>query len=135
MPNFEPPRVGLSFEVDGVRWDTYHDLATNRFYFHNPATKEVTWLDPRVAQWKQLQKAKKRLSPRDRRLIWGVTVVPLAAAVIALSARVVYLQRHYPELLWPTKERKLRYRQRNKEKTPRSRFKISQDGKGGRSAN
>lgn len=29
MPNFEPPRVGLSFEVDGVRWDTYHDLATN----------------------------------------------------------------------------------------------------------
>lgn len=34
----------------------------------------------------------RRLSPGDRRLVWGVTVLPFAAAIFALSARVVYLQ-------------------------------------------
>jgi hypothetical protein len=102
---------------------------------------------------------------------------------------VASLQKFYPELLWPTKERKARKKYRNKEKvgrvmrfqpphaalavplerqgstvcgalpapiaerftiaklvpdlflcgavpqTPRQRFKVSQDGKGGRSAN
>ena len=74
-----------------------------------------------------------------------------------------WLQRYYPELLWPTKERRVRHRFRNREKVlstnpsmpsaplcrgdfagaelcnmrqaPKTRFKVSQDGKGGRSAN
>ena len=44
-------------------------------------------------------------------------------------------QSYFPELLWPTKKRRNRRKFRNKEKSQRQRFKVSQDGKGGRSAN
>lgn len=44
-------------------------------------------------------------------------------------------QKHYPQLLNPTKERKIRNRQNSKFKPQKARGKMNQDGKGGRSAN
>lgn len=45
-------------------------------------------------------------------------------------------QMYYPELLWPTKERKDRRKAAGgKIRTPKARGKMNQDGKGGRSNN
>ena len=109
------------------------------------------------------------LTPKERRLRLSIAVVPLAVFLIAMSARVIYLQvciratacavvphasrlstvfhqststcrvlmtalllpteaesngdaalqKFFPELLWPTKERKARKKYRNKEKVGR----------------
>ena len=43
---------------------------------------------------------------------------------------------YYPDLLWPTKERKARKKTSGgKMKSQKTRGKLNQDGKGGRSAN
>jgi hypothetical protein len=51
------------------------------------------------------------------------------------SPRPAAPQKYYPELLFPTKERKQRREKSSKFKPQKARGKMSQDGKGGRSAN
>lgn len=67
--------------------------------------------------------------------IMMVALVPVLGFTVAMFGRIAYLQIWYPDLLWPTKERKQRYKNSNKFKPQKARGKMSQDGKGGRSAN
>lgn len=127
-----PAAPGLTFQLDGDSWACFQDPLSEKLYFHNHDKEVTQWSDPRVAA---RQRAKKALTPRDKRMRLSIAIIPLAVFLIAMSARIIYLQKYYPDLLWPTKERKARKKYRNKEKMPRQRFKVSQDGKGGRSAN
>ena len=66
----------------------------------------------------------------------AVAIVPLTLFIGGLVARIAYLHTYYPEMLFPTKERKDRRRASGgKFKAQKARGKMSQDGKGGRSAN
>ena len=60
---------------------------------------------------------------------------PFALFFGAMGVRIWYLSRHCPELLHPTKERKVRKIGWGRSKFKQGSNRLSQDGKGGRSAN
>lgn len=133
------------FMYKEVAWYALDDPATERVYFYNTQSKEVQWQDPRM----------KEPNPPGRPIVIGVpdkptesktqepptwtlltiVLVPVFTFTFFMFGRIAYLQIYYPELLWPSKERKQRYKNNNKFKPQKARGKMSQDGKGGRSAN
>ena len=67
--------------------------------------------------------------------VFMVSMVPVMGLAAAMVGRICYLQIYFPDLLWPSRERKYRTRSNAKFKAQKARGKMSQDGKGGRSAN
>ncbi|KAG2485064.1 hypothetical protein HYH03_016161 [Edaphochlamys debaryana] len=134
------------------------DDKSGLYYFVNLATEEAQWHDPRIpasqlskpgdsiefdlsegadskATKAPVEPAKPR-SKTDSITIAVVAMIPILIFVGGTIGRIAYLQMYYPELLWPKKERKHRQRGNNgKVKPQKTRGKMNQDGKGGRSAN
>eukprot|EP00798_Chlamydomonas_sp_ICE-L_P023972 gene23972-9547_t len=63
-----------------------------------------------------------------------VVVLPILLFLAGIFGRIYYLHTYYPELLFPTKTRKVRRAKQAKLKAQKARGKMSQDGKGGSSA-
>lgn len=131
-----------NFFVDAAAFGTFLVFAEpeqGRVYFHNPESGITMWEDPR-----QMIDMSQRINLPDSKpaSIWdtlsvgAVVTVPVLLFIGALFGRIYYLHNYYPELLFPTKERKDRRRTASgKLKAQKARGKMSQDGKGGRSAN
>lgn len=114
-----------TFAVDGVAWEQWEDPATEETYYYNPSTQTSQWGSPRS---KSEEKA-------GRRMMIVICLVPLMGLLSLCFGRIYYLRKNYPDLLNPTKVRKAKTAKRHRMKPMKTRFKISQDGKGGRSAN
>ncbi|GMH44545.1 hypothetical protein BSKO_12497 [Bryopsis sp. KO-2023] len=115
-----------SFAVDDEPWEEWKDPETDETYYFNPDTKISQWGFPR-------SKLEEKIG---RRMMILICVVPLVGLLSLCFGRIYYLKAYYPDLLNPTKVRKPKVAKRGKlGKGFKHRFKISQDGKGGRSAN
>ena len=94
----------------------------------NFASGQCVWDDPRPAF--DLSRTEHRVAVAS---IVGFFVVAFALAVLL---RLRYLRAHYPELLNPTMKRKARKAKwKRRPAYQNSKNRMSQDGKGGRSAN
>ena len=89
----------------------------------------MSWVDPRPPA------PRRPATAAERRRILVLLLSPFALFLAALAARVSYLRAHVPELLWPTKQRKERKKGWGRSKFKQGSNRLSQDGKGGRSAN
>ena len=122
------------FTHEGVAWAAYRDGANGAagaMYFHRKDTGKSQWMDPRAAG----ASAKAKGKPVE----WSgqstmVVVATLVLTVSGFAGRIYYLAKYYPEMLFPTKKRKERKKGWARSKLKQS-GKMSQDGKGGRSAN
>ena len=65
----------------------------------------------------------------------ALALSPVLAFFGALAARVLYLRKAAPDLLHPTMKRKVRKQGWGRSKFKTGSNRMSQDGKGGRSAN
>ena len=120
--------LGDYFEIDGAKWGRFEDPASGASYFHNFASGQSVWDDPRPAF--DLSRTEHRVAVAS---IVGFFVVAFALAVLL---RLRYLRAHYPELLNPTMKRKARKAKwKRRPAYQNSKNRMSQDGKGGRSAN
>ncbi|KAG1663762.1 hypothetical protein FOA52_011813 [Chlamydomonas sp. UWO 241] len=126
----------------------FYDAKQKRVYFHNPETGDTQWEDPRMEarsgsekQSKPKRERAKTPAGKPNNSMWDslsvgvVAMFPVLAFIGAIGARIFYLHVHHPELLFPTKERKDRRKKTAGLKTRKGSGKMSQDGKGGRSAN
>mmetsp|Transcript_40280 Transcript_40280/g.89458 ORF Transcript_40280/g.89458 Transcript_40280/m.89458 type:complete len:170 (+) Transcript_40280:143-652(+) len=123
-----------TFELNGETWMVVEDSQSKKSFYFNKAKNAAQWEDPRESG-----------AIPDEPLVEGPKASPLSLAFIvtvpvilfvgAMAGRIYYLHTNYPELLWPTKERRDRRRNNMKFKPQKARGKMSQDGKGGRSAN
>ncbi|GIL71095.1 hypothetical protein Vretimale_17834 [Volvox reticuliferus] len=126
-----------------TRFFVVKDEASKNIYFINEATSAPQWHDPRgAAPSDEPQNIDIKIPiepPKPKASSLTVAVVAMLPILLfagGTAARVAYLQIYYPELLWPTKERKDRRRAPGgKVKPQKQRGKMNQDGKGGRSAN
>eukprot|EP00793_Prasinoderma_coloniale_P003788 PRCOL_00003165-RA len=106
-------------------WEAYFSEEYGRYYFHHGESGATQWVLPRA--------------PGREHVGWVVSLVVATLVAAAFYFRITYLQKHYPEMLKPTRVRKERAGNRisgfDKFKASKPRGKMSQDGKGGRSAN
>ncbi|EFJ48196.1 hypothetical protein VOLCADRAFT_104886 [Volvox carteri f. nagariensis] len=129
--------------AEATRYLVVKDSETKNVYFINENTKEPQWHDPRIAvpsEEPQTMDIKIPIDPPKPKgsslTVAVVAMLPILLFAGGTAARVAYLQMYYPELLWPTKERKDRRKAAGgKVKPQKQRGKMNQDGKGGRSAN
>ena len=157
MSGEEAHRARLGdFEFKGDEWTSYREGKEGLRYYHNKRTGETQWNDPRVPDngvdanmhdylnrvrqdkllERELESNKALAKPPKASLASQLTIVflPFLLFFGAIGGRVYYLQRYYPEMLWPSKKRKERKKGWGTSKY-KTGGKMSQDGKGGRSAN
>jgi len=120
-----------TYEVDGVVWQQYSDPTSLRPFFYNLETGESRWTLPNGAEYDQSDGSFGERLP----LLLQVVLLPGLGCGLLLGARILYLRHFYPEMLNPTKVRKIRKKGMTRPNTCRGSSKLSQDGKGGRSAN
>ncbi|PNH08929.1 hypothetical protein TSOC_004489 [Tetrabaena socialis] len=144
VPGIQKGEDGQWFiDVAEQKYYVAKDGETKLLYFINAENSEPQWHDPRgpapTASGETID-IKIPVTPPSPKAS-GITVALVAMLPILLfaggtAARVAYLQIHHPELLWPTRERRDRRKSAGgKFKPQKARGKMSQDGKGGRSAN
>ncbi|GFR42962.1 hypothetical protein Agub_g3960 [Astrephomene gubernaculifera] len=119
------------------------DKESKQLYFINEETSQPQWHDPRgpaLSETREVLDTPETAyvpPPNNSSVTVAiVAILPILLLAGGVAARVAYLQIHYPELLWPTKERRDRRKASGgKFKPQKQRGKMNQDGKGGRSAN
>jgi len=124
-------------DAAGVGWEVYRDAQSGADYFYNTETRESTWRDPRRAGARDPLTGARTLRSNLPYLA-GLGLLFFGLVFAAVGARVRWLRRHRPGLLHPTEKKKVRRPKRPRASrgfTPGSRNRMSQDGKGGRSAN
>lgn len=148
---------------DDQTWLVYSSPEDKAWFYHE-ATQTSQWHDPRepapephVIKVDSIDEAKRVLrdaakankksskkakaaappppSPWDRLKVGLVVTIPVMLFISAVAGRIYYLHTYYPEVLFPTKVRKERKKGSAGFKPQKARGKMSQDGKGGRSAN
>ena len=123
-----------SFEdAGGVGWEVYRDEASGADYYYNTETQKTTWRDPR-----RLKRGGAGALRQNLPLLSGLGLLFIGLLFVAVAVRVRWLRRHRPGLLETTEKKKVRRPKRpkaNRNFTHGSRNRMSQDGKGGRSAN
>mmetsp|Transcript_41630 Transcript_41630/g.50495 ORF Transcript_41630/g.50495 Transcript_41630/m.50495 type:complete len:224 (-) Transcript_41630:285-956(-) len=138
-----------TFYHKDVLWQVHTDPQHGQKFFYNTATQESIWTDPRTGQRPKSMKAPKGKKnvyddsatgyddsePLPKSTALTIILVPFATFGAALAGRIYYLQQNYPEMLNPTKERKVRKKGWGVNKFKQGSNRMSQDGKGGRSAN
>ena len=102
---------------------------SQRHFFQNLSDRTVSWADPRPPA------PRRPATPAERRRVAALALSPFLAFFGALAARVMYLRDAAPELLHPTLKRKERKKGWGRSKFKTGSNRMSQDGKGGRSAN
>ena len=132
QPAAEPQAAGKElgdyFELDAEKWGRFEDPASGVSYYHNFASGQSVWEDPRPAF--DLSRTEHRVA------VAGIVGFFVAAFAVLLLLRLRYLRAHYPELLNPTMKRKARKAKwKRRPAYSNSKNRMSQDGKGGRSAN
>ena len=100
-----------------------------RHFFQNLSDRTVSWVDPRPPE------PRRPATPAERRRVAVLAISPFLCFFVALAARVKYLADTAPELLHPTMKRKIRKQGWGHSKFKTGSNRLSQDGKGGRSAN
>jgi hypothetical protein len=100
-----------------------------RHFFQNLSDRTVSWVDPRPPV------PRRPATPAERRRVAALAISPFLCFLCALAARVKYLAETAPELLHPTMKRKVRKQGWGRSKFKTGSNRLSQDGKGGRSAN
>ena len=100
-----------------------------KYFYQNLTDRLTSWVDPRPPV------PRRPRTPAEQRRVIAVLLTPFALFFGALWARVQYLRVHAPELLAPTKDRKVRKVGWGRSKVKLGSNRMSQDGKGGRSAN
>nr|BAF46278.1 hypothetical protein [Chlamydomonas reinhardtii] len=131
--------------VEEEKFYVVKDQESKNIYFVNEATSEPQWHDPRGPAPKAGENNVDITIPLEPPSLKAkgstltvafVAMLPVLLFAGGTFARIIYLQIHYPEMLWPTKERRDRRRASGgKNKPQKQRGKMNQDGKGGRSAN
>ncbi|GAX78119.1 hypothetical protein CEUSTIGMA_g5561.t1 [Chlamydomonas eustigma] len=123
---------------NGEKWMVYRDDKTNKHYFYNQVTNQATWIDPRrLLETLEQPVVVMNEKPESSQVVTIATVatLPIFLVIAVAAARISYLHMYYPDLLFPTKERKERRQKSSRFRPQKARGKMSQDGKGGRSAN
>ncbi|KAL6747484.1 hypothetical protein V8C86DRAFT_2908952, partial [Haematococcus lacustris] len=118
-------------EHEGQQWTVLDSEQYGKPFFFVPGGIPQ-WEDPRAPVETDILLAPS-VGPSTLTLTL-VTIIPVLLVVGGLAARIWYLQNNAPDLLWPSKERKKKYKNAMKGKVQKARGKWSQDGKGGRSA-
>ncbi|KAG2422692.1 hypothetical protein HXX76_015856 [Chlamydomonas incerta] len=131
--------------VEEEKYYVVKDQESKNIYFVNEATSEPQWHDPRGPAPKVGENNVDITIPLEPPSLKAkgstftiafVAMLPVLLFAGGTFGRIMYLQIHYPEMLWPTKERRDRRRAAGgKAKPQKQRGKMNQDGKGGRSAN
>lgn len=123
-----------SFEdAGGVGWEVYRDESSGLDYYYNTETQKTTWKDPRRLRGGGAAALRQNLPH-----FTGLGLLFIGLLFVAIAVRVRWLRRHRPGLLETTEKKKVRRPKRpkaNRSYTHGSRNRMSQDGKGGRSAN
>eukprot|EP00850_Spirogloea_muscicola_P013573 SM000093S24384 [mRNA] locus=s93:46197:47243:+ [translate_table: standard] len=120
-------------DINEERWSTYLNEDLGKVFYFNEDRNFTQWEDPRRTLKRLVMTPEEKRQALRIRLV--AFVIPILGVVGAWIARMAWLKEYFPEALNPTKKRRIRVRQNNKGRAPRTRFKVSQDGKGGRSAN
>mmetsp|Transcript_18587 Transcript_18587/g.62307 ORF Transcript_18587/g.62307 Transcript_18587/m.62307 type:complete len:135 (+) Transcript_18587:40-444(+) len=127
------------------QWSPEH----KRDFYHNPATGESVWDQPQdgspIRFLENIDELRKtaglasgsRPAPMPTAMLASL-LLPIALVLLGLFLLHLYVAKYHPELLQESaKKRRDRAQLRRKEKASkyRAKWKMSQDGKGGRSAN
>mmetsp|Transcript_13115 Transcript_13115/g.34173 ORF Transcript_13115/g.34173 Transcript_13115/m.34173 type:complete len:146 (+) Transcript_13115:185-622(+) len=142
--------LGSTARVHAARWQQQWSAEHKRPYYYDTLTKESVWELPvdavNVQYMKNIDELKASVAaqkpPEPKVAALAMTILlPVVLVFGALFLLHMYVARYHPELLKEQSSRKKRDRAAKRANRqpgvgkPKQKWKMSQDGKGGRSAN